>query len=101
VQAGDAIEFAVPARDNLPRRLTARFVRSVDAARLAIFVNGVRVPGEVVLGSLETVPSDLIDLGVHAPKDGAFRVRIAIAGLSEFARRRLHMAVDGFRTSPP
>ena len=101
VEVGDAIELVIPARDDSPRRITGRFVRSVDAARIAVSVNGVRVPGEVVLGSIETVPSDLIDLGVHAPEEGRFLVRLTIAGLSEFARRRLHVAVDGFRTSRP
>lgn len=101
VKAGDSIEFAIPARDDTPRRIVARFIRSNDAARIGVTVNGVQVAGEIAVASLEFSPSDLIDLGVHAPKDGRFLVRLAAAGLGEFARRRLHIAVDGFRTSQP
>lgn len=98
---GEAIEFAVPARDEAPRRLTGRFVRSPDAARVLVSVNGVRVPGEVVLASPTTEPSDLIDLGVHAPKGGRFLVRVEVAGQRDSQPQRRHIQVDGFRTSPP
>ena len=98
---GDAIEFVVPARDDQPRRLAARFMRMIDSARVTVTVNGVRVPGDVVLGSPETIPSDLVDLGIHEPKDGAFVVRITVAGTSSFASRRMQVLVDGFRASRP
>lgn len=98
---GDSIEFVIPARDAGSRRIFARFVRANDGARVAMFVNGARVPAEVDLGSPEIVPSELVDLGVHAPKDGSFVVRLSVAGLGGFARLRMHIMVDGFRTSPP
>jgi len=98
---GEAIEISIPARDDTPRRLTGRFVRSADATRVAVSVNGVRVPGEIALVSQATGPSDLIDLGVHAPKDGRFRVRLEVAGLRDSQPQRRHIQVDGFRTSPP
>jgi hypothetical protein len=97
---GDAIELVVPARDGLPRRITGRFVRTEDAARVAVSVNGVPVPGEIALDALEPEPSDLIDLGVHQPKDGRFLVRFTAAGFGQYARRRMHIQIDGLRTSP-
>jgi hypothetical protein len=98
---GEAIQLSIPARDDSPRRLTARFVRSTDAARVAVSVNGVRVPGEIALYAPVTEPSALIDLGVHAPKDGRFEVRLEVAGLRDSQPQRRHIQVDGFRTSPP
>ena len=98
---GEAIELSIPARDESPRRLTGRFVRSNDATRVAVSVNGVRIPGELALVSRVTEPSDLIDLGVHAPKHGRFQIRLEVAGLRDSQPQRRHIQVDGFRTSPP
>ena len=101
VGVGDFMEFAVPARDANPRRLAVRFARGPEAARVVVTVNGVRVPGEIALASPAPEPSDLIDLGVHSPKDGRFLVRFAAAGYGEGARSRMEMHMDGIRVSPP
>lgn len=101
VGVGDAIELAVPARDTGMRRLEVRFVRTLEAARVAVAVNGQRVAGELALTSPTPEPSDIIDLGVHAPKDGRFLVRFTAAGYGEGSRTRMHIGVDGIRVSPP
>jgi hypothetical protein len=97
---GDFIEFAVPAADSAPKRLEVRFARVLEAARIAVTVNGVRVPGEIALTSATPEPSESVDLGVHEPKDGRFVVRFAAAGHGEGSRTRMHMQIDGIRVSP-
>ena len=98
---GDFIEFAVPAVDSAPRRLEARFARVLEAARIAVTVNGVRVPRDIALTSQKPEPSELVDLGVHTPRDGRFLVRFAAAGYGEGSRTRMQMQIDGIRSSPP
>jgi hypothetical protein len=101
IGVGDAIELSVPARDAGPRRLEVRFVRTLEAARVAVTVNGTRVAGEFALTSPTPEPSDIVDLGVHAPKDGRFLVRFIAAGYGEGSRTRMQIGVDGIRVSPP
>ena len=101
IGVGDAIELSVPARDAGPRRLEVRFVRTLEAARVAVTVNGQRVAGEFALTSPTPEPSDIVDLGVHAPKNGRFLVRFTSAGYGEGSRTRMHIGVDGIRVSPP
>ncbi|MBI1304804.1 MAG: DUF2961 domain-containing protein [Phycisphaera sp.] len=101
IGVGDFIEFVVPARDAGPRRLEVRFAQLLEAAKIAVTVNGTRVPGEIALTSPTPEPSELVDIGVHAPKDGAFIVRFAAAGYGEGSRTRMHMQMDGIRVSPP
>jgi hypothetical protein len=101
IGVGDAIELSVPARDAGPRRLEVRFVRTLEAARVAVTVNGTRVAGEFALTSPTPEPSDIVDLGVHAPKDGRFLVRFTAAGYGEGSRTRMHIGIDGIRVSPP
>jgi hypothetical protein len=101
IGVGDAIELAVPARDAGPRRLEVRFVRMLEAARVAVTVNGTRVAGEFALTSETPEPSDILDLGVHAPKGGRFLVRFTAAGYGEGSRTRMQIGVDGIRVSPP
>jgi len=101
IGVGDAIELSVPARDASPRRLEVRFVRTLEAARVAVTVNGARVAGEFALTSPTPEPADIVDLGVHAPKNGRFLVRFAAAGYGEGSRTRMHISIDGIRVSAP
>jgi hypothetical protein len=101
LRRGDWIEFALPAADAGARRVFVRFTKSLESGRAKVAVNGTVVAGEFNLSAEKPEPGELVDLGVHTPKDGWIRVRLEAAGLGDFSRSRMFIGVDGFRLSKP
>ena len=101
LRRGDWIEFALPAAGDVAQRVSLRFTKSPESGRAKVAVNGKAVAGEFNLSAEKPEPGELVDLGVHTPKDGWIRVRLEAAGLGDFSRSRMFIGVDGFRLSKP
>lgn len=85
---GDFIELAIPATADAPRRVTLHATRSWDYGVVRCSVNGEPAGHDQDLFSGRSgvcVPTGPIDLGVHAPRDGRFVLRVEVVGGNEHA----------------
>jgi hypothetical protein len=77
---GDVVEIEWPTTDPSPRKLILFATLAPDYATLKFDVNGQAV-AEKFDGYAESVkPADAFPLGVFAPRDGKFRLRIEVDG---------------------
>ncbi|MCE2882875.1 MAG: DUF2961 domain-containing protein, partial [Planctomycetaceae bacterium] len=97
---GEWFEFEVPAQGDGRMRLSARFCMAHDYGRIAVRVNGVTAVRELSLFSPSGRPSEVVDLGEHAPADGRFRVRIEVLGAAPESGGQMFTGVDAFRLEP-
>ncbi len=81
----DAVEIEWPASDNTPRSLVLYATQASDYGTLAFLVNGQRV-NERFDGYAKSVqPAATFQLGVFAPQNGRFTLRIEVAGANPAA----------------
>lgn len=97
---GEWFEFEVPAQGDRRMRLSARFCMAHDYGRIAVRVNGVTAVRELSLFSPAGKPSEVVELGEHAPADGRFRVRIEVLGAAPESGGQMYTGVDAFRLEP-
>jgi hypothetical protein len=94
---GEWVEFEIPADGPSAVRLSARFCKASDYGRIAVRVNGAVALRELSLFDSFGRSSDPIDLGVHAPVDGRFRIRVEVLGPAPESNGMMYTGVDAFR----
>lgn len=99
---GDYLELNVPGPEAGQHRLTLYAAKSWDYGIVRISVNGATVIDELDLWSEPVVATGPIDLGLHAPVDGKYVVRIEVVGKNENSRGTgSYFGVDGVAVTAP
>lgn len=83
---GDFAEIAFPAPDAQPRRLVLYATQAADYAVLKFQVNGQTVAATFDGYADSVQPAPAFPLGVFAPRDGQFVLRVEVAGANPAAR---------------
>jgi hypothetical protein len=83
---GDSVEIVWPASDAAPRKLVLYATQAPDYATLRFHVHGQPVATTFDGFANAVQPAAAFPLGVFAPRDGQFTLRIEVAGANPAAK---------------
>jgi hypothetical protein len=79
-RAGDFIEVEIPAPDNQPRQIVLHATQASDYANLRFLVNGQASQAQFESYAAQVQPGPPKYLGVFAPREGKFILRVEVSG---------------------